>query len=144
MIPFTLPNQDNIPVSSSDWRGHRVILFVFVRAESDVCTAQITGFKDVFTQIEATGARVYGIGVDPPETLQRWHTAHDLPFDLLYDANHQVLESLGAWDNLSFKARDFAAPIRVYAVLDADGVIIAQGVRVTVQMCIDRALAALE
>lgn len=140
---FTLPNQDGQPVSLSDYRGQKVILFAFPKADTPGCTAQACGFRDAFPQVHAGNAVVLGISADTVADLKAWHTRQSLNYDLLSDPDHATLDAYGAWGELSFKGRTFEAPLRSYWVIDADGTLIAEQIRVTPEDSIRLALDAL-
>jgi peroxiredoxin Q/BCP len=141
---FTLPNQEGADVRLSDFRGQKVILFAFPKADTPGCTAQACGFRDSLPQIETANAVVFGISADTPEDLATWKEKEQLHYDLLSDADHTVLEAWGAWGTLSFKGRDFTGPLRSFWVIDEDGKIIATQVRVTPEDSVILALAAVQ
>lgn len=120
---FTLLNQDGKTVHLSDFRGKKVILFAFPKADTPGCTTQACGFRDHFPQIEAQGAVVLGISPDAPEDLLKWKKKQNLPYDLLSDPEHQILESWGAWGEKSMYGKTYFGVICSHWVINADGTI---------------------
>ena len=98
---FELLNQEGQLLRLSDLRGQRVILFAFPKAATTGCTTQACGFRDNFPQIEAGDAVVLGISPDEPAALLKWKQEENLPYDLLSDPQHEVLEAWGAWGERS-------------------------------------------
>ena len=94
---FELPNQDGKPVRLGDFRGKKVVLFAYPKADTPGCTTQACGFRDHFPRIETKNAVVLGISPDQPEDLLKWKQKQSLPYDLLSDPEHKVLEAWGAW-----------------------------------------------
>ncbi len=141
---FALPNQDGETVRLSDFKGKKVILFAFPKADTPGCTAQACGFRDSVPNIRTSNAVVFGISADSPADLSAWKQKERLPYDLLADVTHEVLEAWGAWGTLSFKGRDFTGPLRSFWVIDEEGTIIAEQVRVTPEDSVVLALAAIE
>jgi thioredoxin-dependent peroxiredoxin len=141
---FTLPNQDGETVNLSDYRGQKVVIFAFPKADTPGCTAQACGFRDAFPQIDAGNAVVLGVSADTPADLKAWQQSQNLPYALLSDADHTMLDAWGAWGDLSFKGRTFQAPLRSFWVIDETGTVIAGQVRITPDESVAQALSALD
>ncbi len=140
---FELLNQKGQPQRLSDLRGRRVILFAYPKAATPGCTTQACGFRDNFPQIEAGDAVVLGISPDEPAALLKWKQEENLPYDLLSDPQHEVLEAWGAWGERSMYGRKYMGVIRSHWVLDAAGVIVDEQLNVSPKNSVKRALATL-
>jgi peroxiredoxin Q/BCP len=141
---FALPNQDGQIVRLSDFRGRKVILFAFPKADTPGCTIQACGFRDSFPRIETANAAVLGISADTQDDLLAWKVMQNLPYDLLSDVDHAVLDAWGAWTETHIKERFYAGPVRSYWVMDENGVVIASQVRIGAEDSVQAALAAVE
>jgi peroxiredoxin Q/BCP len=128
---FELPDQDGKSVRLSDFRGRRVVLFVFPKAATPGCTTQACGFRDRFPAIEAGNAIVLGISPDPPDKLRKWRDAERLPYDLLSDPDHKVLEEWSAWGERSMYGRKFMGVIRSHWVIGEDGVVLDERIKIS-------------
>ena len=140
---FELRNQDGRAVRLSDFRGRRVIIFAFPKANTPGCTNQVCGFRDVLPQIEAQDAVVLGISADSPQTLADWKTKRGLQYDLLSDRDHKMLEDWDAW-GLDMKLIKLPMITRSYWVVDEEGVLFEQQIGVRPQASVEKALAAVE
>jgi peroxiredoxin Q/BCP len=140
---FELPNQDGKSVKLSDYRGKKVVLFAYPKAGTPGCTTQACGFRDQFPQIEAGNAIVLGISPDSPKDLLKWKQAENLPYDLLADSDHQVLEAWGAWGERSMYGRKFMGVIRSHWVIDENGVVQDEQLKVSPKDSIERAVKTL-
>ena len=140
---FELLNQEGQPQRLSDLRGRRVILFAYPKAATPGCTTQACGFRDNFPQIEAGDAVVLGISPDEPAALLKWKQEENLPYDLLSDPQHEVLEAWGAWGERSMYGRKYMGVIRSHWVLDAAGVVVDEQLSVSPKKSVKRALATL-
>lgn len=118
---FELINQDGNPVNLSSFRGKKVILFAYPKASTPGCTTQACGFRDQFPQITASNVVVLGISPDDPKDQLKWKNKEDLPYDLLSDPNHQVLESYGAWGEKTSFGKTSVGVIRSHWVIDENG-----------------------
>ncbi len=121
---FELLNQDSKPVRLSDLRGKRVLLFAYPRAGTPGCTEQACGFRDAFPRIEAANTLVLGISPDAPKDQLKWKQAENLPYDLLSDPEHKVLEAWDAWGEKSMYGKKYIGVIRSHWVIDEQGVVV--------------------
>ncbi len=140
---FELLNQEGQPQRLSDLRGRRVIFFAYPKAATPGCTTQACGFRDNFPQIEAGDAVVLGISPDEPAALLKWKQEENLPYDLLSDPQHEVLEAWGAWGKRSSYGREYMGVIRSHWLIDAEGVVVDEQLGVSPKNSVKRALAAL-
>lgn len=118
---FSLPNQDGETVSLTDLRGQKVLLFAYPKANTGGCTKQACGFRDELPKIEAAGAVVLGLSPDSPKKLSNWKEKESLPYDLLSDPEHEVLEAYGAWGEKSMYGKKYWGVIRSHFVIDEEG-----------------------
>lgn len=140
---FELPNQDSEPVRLSDFRGRRVVLFTFPKANTMGCTQQACAFRDEFPRIEAANTVVLGLSADTPAELKAWKTERNLPYDLLSDADHQVMEAWGIW-GMSMLLITLPVAQRTSWVIDENGVIVDKQVPVGPKDSVKKALEALD
>lgn len=118
---FTLQSDEDTSVSLSDFRGQRVVLFFYPKADTPGCTIQACGFRDNFPLIEAANAVVLGISPDSPAQLAKWRAKQSLPYTLLSDPDHAVAEAYGVWGEKSMYGKSYMGIIRSHFVVDADG-----------------------
>ena len=141
---FTLLNQDGREVKLSDFRGRTVVLFAYPKAATPGCTTQACGFRDAYAEVEAAGAVVLGISPDPPQKLQRWREQQNFPYDLLSDPDHAVLETYGAWGEKTMYGRSYEGVIRSHWIIDGQGKLLDQQIKVSPKDSVARAVAFLQ
>lgn len=140
---FRLQNQDGEWVRLSDYRGRKVVLFIFPKANTGGCNAQACGFRDEFETFNAANAIVLGLSADSPTTLKQWQASKRIPYDLLSDPDHQVLKQWGAWRKPPLNLLSFLAIERSYFVIDERGIVIDGKVGVSPGGSVSRALKTL-
>lgn len=140
---FELLNQDGQPVKLSDLRGKKVIIFAYPKAGTSGCTAQACGFRDKYPSIEAGNAIVLGLSPDMPDALKQWQTDEALPYDLLSDPDHEVLEAWGAWGERSMYGRKFMGVIRSHWVIDENGVVIDEQIKISPADSVTKGVASI-
>jgi thioredoxin-dependent peroxiredoxin len=140
---FELPNQDGNTVKLSDFRGKKVVLFAYPRAGTGGCTTQACGFRDSTPTLEISNAVVLGISDDAPDKLLKWKENESLNFDLLSDADHNVLEAWGAWGEKSMYGKKYMGTIRSHWVIDENGVVIDEQIKVSPKKSVELAMKAI-
>lgn len=140
---FELPNQDGQMVKLSDYRGKKVILFAYPKAGTSGCTTQACGFRDEFPKIEAGNAVVLGISPDEPAALKKWKDKENLPYDLLSDTEHAVLEAWGAWGEKSMYGKKYMGVVRSHWVIGEDGTILDEQMKVSPQDSVAKGVASV-
>lgn len=141
---FELLNQDGQTVHLSDYRGKKVVLFAFPKANTMGCNAQACGFRDEFEEINAQNAVILGLSADSTDTLREWKRNKQLPYDLLSDPNHKVLEAWGAWGISVLGLIRVPMIQRSYWVIDEQGTIVDMKVPVSPGDSVKRSLEALK
>jgi peroxiredoxin Q/BCP len=141
---FELLNQDGKPVRLSDFRGRKVVIFVFPKADSLGCNMQACGFRDEFETIAASNAVVLAIGADSVDAMRAWKAKKNLPYDVLSDPKHVMMEPWGAFGLSMLGLIRLPIPQRAYWVIDENGRVIDAKVPVMPGDSVKRALEAVK
>ena len=118
---FTLTADDGSQVSLSDFRGKKLILYFYPKADTSGCTKQACALRDAYPEIDPQGAEVIGISPDPPSKLVKFREKYDLPFVLLSDPDHKVAEAYGAWGEKSMYGKKYQGILRSHFAIDEEG-----------------------
>lgn len=108
-------------VKLSDFRGQRVVLYFYPKAETPGCTAQACGVRDHRSAYQRADVTVLGVSPDPVAKLKRFQEKHALGFPLLSDEHHAVAEAYGVWVEKSMYGRSYMGNERTTFVIDAEG-----------------------
>ncbi|MBL8147907.1 MAG: thioredoxin-dependent thiol peroxidase [Anaerolineae bacterium] len=138
---FELLNQDNQPVRLSDFRGKKVVLFAYPKAGTPGCTTQACGFREQFPKLTAANVVVLGISADTPKDQLKWKQEEKLPYDLLSDPDHAVLEAWGAWGEKNMYGKKYMGIIRSHWVIDEHGVIADEQIGISPEKSVEQAVA---
>jgi peroxiredoxin Q/BCP len=120
---FTLPDDTGAPVSLADFRGKKVILYVYPAAMTAGCTTQACDFRDSLDSLAAAGYVVIGISPDSPAKLAKFRERDGLTFPLVSDEDKSVLTSYGAYGEKQLYGKTVVGVIRSTFVIDEDGTI---------------------
>ena len=119
---FTLPDQDGTPVSLSELRGQRVVLYFYPKDDTPGCTKEACNFRDRWADFEAHGIRVFGISKDGATSHGKFISKYALPFPLLTDA--EPCPMAAAYDSYglkTFMGKEYMGMMRHTFVIDAEG-----------------------
>ncbi|WP_214401984.1 thioredoxin-dependent thiol peroxidase [Pseudonocardia lacus] len=118
---FTLHDADDKPVSLSDYRGRRVIVYFYPAASTPGCTKQACDFRDNLAELNDAGLAVLGVSPDKPAKLAKFRDKEGLTFPLLSDPDREVLTAWGAFGEKKMYGKTVTGVIRSTFVVGPDG-----------------------
>jgi peroxiredoxin Q/BCP len=118
---FELPDQDGRPVRLKDFRGQRVVVYFYPKADTPGCTTQACGVRDRKADYAGAGAVVLGVSPDPVAKVKKFHEKYSLDFQLLADEDHSVAEAFGVWVEKSMYGRKYMGNERTTFIVDSEG-----------------------
>lgn len=121
---FSLPDENGEIHKLSGYRGQKVILYFYPKDNTAGCTKQACGFKDRYPLIQEKGAVVLGISKDSVRAHKNFKTKYDLPFTLLSDPEHQVIEMYDVWKEKKNYGRVYMGIVRSTYLIDEKGIIV--------------------
>ena len=118
---FTLHDADGGKVALKDLRGRNVVLYFYPRDDTPGCTREACAFRDLWSRIQQHDAVVLGVSPDDEASHTRFARKYELPFRLLSDPQHKVMETYGAWGEKSLYGRKTVGVIRSTVWIGPDG-----------------------
>lgn len=118
---FTLADQDEAPVSLSDYAGKRVIVYFYPAAMTPGCTSEACDFRDSLASLQDAGYHVLGISKDAPDKLREFKAAEHLTFPLLSDQDLAVHQAYGAYGEKTLYGKSVTGVLRSTFAVDPDG-----------------------
>lgn len=116
---FTLQDQSGQNVKLSSFKGRKVLVYFYPKADTPGCTTQACGLRDVLGQIGDTA--VIGISPDKPAKQAKFDQKYGLGFPLLADEDHAVAEAYGVWKEKSMYGRKYMGIERSAFLIDEKG-----------------------
>jgi peroxiredoxin Q/BCP len=129
-------------VSLKELRGRPVVLYFYPKDDTPGCTAQACGLRDAWTELEKRG-EIFGVSVDPVSSHEKFIKKYHLPFPLLSDPDHTIVEAYGVWVEKSMYGKKYMGTERSTFLIGADGRISAIHRKVKPEEHVDLLLNAL-
>ena len=120
---FTLSDKDGNPVSLSGFLGKKVVLYFYPRDNTPGCTRQACAFAGAYEQFKGLNAVVIGVSKDSAASHQRFAEQYNLPFVLLSDPDHAVIEAYGVWKEKKLYGKVSMGVERSTYIIDEKGFI---------------------
>ncbi|EOX1815557.1 thioredoxin-dependent thiol peroxidase [Vibrio cholerae] len=118
---FTLNDQNSNPITLSELKGKKVLLYFYPRASTPGCTVQAQGLRDIKAELDAHNVVVLGVSPDTPKTLTNFICKQELNFTLLADEEHAVCKKYGVWQLKKFMGRENMGVVRTSFLIDESG-----------------------
>ena len=141
---FTLTADDGATVSLSDFRGKKVVLYFYPKADTPGCTKQACAIRDVYPNIVDGDVVVIGLSPDLPDALVKFREKYNLPFPLLSDPDHTVAEAYGAWGEKKMYGKTYEGIIRSHFAVDEEGRLTEVKLKVKPEKTADLALRLIQ
>ena len=122
---FTLPDQNGTPVSLSDFRGQKVVLYFYPKDNTPGCTRQACGFATAYEGFKEKNIAVIGISKDSVASHAKFAEKYGLPFTLLSDLERVAIEAYGVWQEKKMAGKVGMGVVRTTFIIDEEGVLTA-------------------
>lgn len=107
--------------SLSDYAGSWVLLYFYPKDDTPGCTVEACTLRDAHPDFQKIGAVVLGVSADTQEKHAKFIDKYSLPFPLLSDTEHLVLEKYGVWQEKSMMGRRYMGIVRSSVLIDPKG-----------------------
>ena len=118
---FTLKDQDGKVHKLAEYAGRPVVLYFYPKDDTPGCTKETCSFNDNLPTFKKSKAAVFGVSILDEKSKKKFADKYSISFPLLADAEHQVAEKYGVWQEKSLYGRKFMGIARTTYLIDADG-----------------------
>lgn len=120
---FSVKDQEGKVVKLSDLKGEKVVLYFYPKDNTPTCTNQACNIRDNYGSLLKKGYKVFGVSPDSEKSHQRFIKKHNLPFPLLADTEHKMVEAYGVWGEKTLFGRTYMGVLRTTFVINKKGII---------------------
>lgn len=99
---FTLPDQDGIMRTLSEYRGQYVVVYFYPKDDTPGCTKEACGIRDNYGRFRDLNVQVFGVSKDSQESHKKFIEKYSLPFTLLSDPSKEMIETWGGTSRISY------------------------------------------
>lgn len=120
---FSVLNQDGNTVSLSDFQGKKLVLFFYPKASTPGCTAEACNLRDNVLRFRESGYEILGASADSSKRQLNFKNKYELPYDLLADEDHSLLNAFQVWGPKKFMGKEYDGIHRTTFVIDENGIV---------------------
>jgi len=120
---FSGYDQDGKKVSLADCKGKKVVLYFYPQDNTPTCTVQACNLRDNYSLLKKKGFVVLGVSPDDVDSHKKFGTKQELPFTLIADPKHAIIEKYGVWGEKQLYGRKYMGLHRTTFLIDEKGVI---------------------
>jgi peroxiredoxin Q/BCP len=140
--PFTLARDGGAAVSLADYKGKKLVLYFYPRADTPGCTREAQAFSALAKAFAAADTAVLGVSADPVAAQDAFKAKYRLAIPLASDETHKMLEAYGVWGKKSMYGKTFMGIVRTTFLIGPDGKIARKWAKVKVDGHAEEVLAA--
>jgi peroxiredoxin Q/BCP len=140
---FTLNDQEGKTHKLSDYAGQSVVLYFYPKDDTPGCTKESCDFRDNLVRFNASKAHILGISILDEKSKAKFAKKYDLNFPLLADADHEIAEKYGVWQEKTRYGRTYMGIVRTTYLIGPDGKVKKRWDKVNVDNHATEVLAAL-
>jgi peroxiredoxin Q/BCP len=120
---FNGVDQNGKKISLADFKGKKVVLYFYPEDDTPTCTIQACNLRDNYSVLKKNGFEVIGISPDSEKSHKKFETKFKLPFTLIADTNHKILNKYGVWGEKLMFGNHYMGVHRTTFVIDEKGFI---------------------
>lgn len=118
---FSGLDQNGKKVALKDFKGKKLALYFYPQDGTPTCTVQACNLRDHYPALQKAGYDVVGVSPDDVQKHKKFETKHELPFTLIADTSHEILEKYGVWGEKMLYGRKYMGVIRTTFLIDEKG-----------------------
>ena len=120
---FTSTDQDGNIISLDDFKGKKVVLFFYPKANTPGCTLEACNLRDNYERFQALGYEILGVSADSEKRQSNFRNKFNFPYSLLADTDKSVINAFRVWGPKKFMGRTYDGIHRTTFVIDENGII---------------------
>lgn len=120
---FEGTDQDGNTLKYSDYKGKKLIVYFYPKANTPGCTSEGCSLRDNYKALQNEGYQIIGVSKDPIEKQKAFHDKYHFPFPLIADVDKKIIESFGAWGKKKFMGKEYDGILRYTYLINEKGIV---------------------
>ena len=120
---FSGKDQNGDRITLASMKGKKVVLYFYPQDDTPTCTIQACNLRDNYALLKKNGFIVLGVSPDEGAKHLKFGKKYKLPFTLIADPSHSILEKYGVWDEKQMFGNKYMGVLRTTFVIDEKGII---------------------
>lgn len=120
---FTVNDQDGNPVSLNEFKGKKLVVFFYPKANTPGCTAEACNLRDNYEDLQKLGFELLGVSADNEKKQANFKSKFKFPFRLLADVDKVVINNFGVWGEKKFMGKVYDGIHRKTFVINENGIV---------------------
>ena len=118
---FLALDQDGTKHELSDYKGKKLVLFFYPKANTPGCTAEACNLRDNYEKFVEKNYAILGVSADSSNSQSNFKNKYNFPFPLLADIDKKVIENYGVWGPKKFMGRTYDGINRMTFIINEKG-----------------------
>ena len=120
---FKGKDQNGNNVSLADFKGKKVVLYFYPADDTPTCTVEACNLRDNYGLLKKEGFEVLGVSPDDSKSHKKFEQKFSLPFTLIADPDHKIIDSYGVWGEKQLYGRKYMGLRRTTFLIDEKGIV---------------------
>lgn len=120
---FNALNQNGESYSLTDYKGKKLALYFYPKDNTPGCTTEACNLRDNIRLLKSAGIYPVGVSVDDEKSHKKFEEKYKLPFPLLVDKDHTIVEDYGVWRLKKFLGKEYMGTMRTTFLINENGII---------------------
>ncbi|MDO5971163.1 thioredoxin-dependent thiol peroxidase [Flavivirga aquimarina] len=120
---FEALDEQGNTVKLSDFKGKKLVVFFYPKANTPTCTVEACNLRDEYTVLQEQGYEILGVSADTERKQLNFKKKFNFPYPLLADVDKELINAFGVWGEKKFMGRTFDGIHRITFVINENGVI---------------------
>ena len=116
-------DQDGREIKLSDFSGRKLVLYFYPKDSTPGCTSQACSLRDNYQRMLSKGYAVVGVSVQDEKSHKRFIEKYQLPFPLIADTEHRLVEAFGVWGEKKMAGRTYMGTLRTTFIINEEGIV---------------------
>ena len=110
-------------IKLSDYKGRKLVLYFYPKDSTPGCTSEACSLRDNYSELRKAGSEVVGVSADSQASHQRFAAKNELPFPLISDSSHTLMDTFGVWGEKKMAGRTYMGIHRTTFIINEDGIV---------------------